>query len=77
MERHRKTYGGENMMRLVGHSGTQAPAPQSFRQPPLLGSRVEEGMRALGRDAALDFAEFLFEPIQMGLDRLLLCDAGC
>jgi hypothetical protein len=28
---------------------------------------------ALGRNVALDFAEFLFESIQTGLDRLLLC----
>jgi hypothetical protein len=32
---------------------------------------------ALGRNVALDFAEFLFESIQTGLDRLLLCDVGC
>ena len=29
---------------------------------------------ALGRNVALDFAEFLFESIQTGLDRLLLCE---
>lgn len=32
---------------------------------------------ALGRNVALDFAEFLFESIQTGLDRLLPCDVGC
>jgi hypothetical protein len=32
---------------------------------------------ALGRNVALDFAEFLFKSIQTGLDRLLLCDVGC
>ena len=32
---------------------------------------------ALGRNVALDFAEFLFESIQAGLDRLLLCDVSC
>ena len=32
---------------------------------------------ALGCNVALDFAEFLFESIQTGLDRLLLCDVGC
>ena len=32
---------------------------------------------ALGRNVALDFTEFLFESIQTGLDRLLLCDVGC
>ena len=26
---------------------------------------------------ALDLAELLFESIQTGLDRLLLCDVGC
>ena len=31
----------------------------------------------LGRNVALDFAEFLFKSIQTGLDRLLLCDVGC
>lgn len=31
----------------------------------------------LGCNVALDFAEFLFESIQTGLDRLLLCDVGC
>ena len=31
----------------------------------------------LGRNVALDFAEFLLESIQTGLDRLLLCDGGC
>ncbi len=32
---------------------------------------------ALGRNVALDFAEFRFESMQTGLDRLLLCDVGC